>query len=136
MTDHEKWIRNKRHHYHTFSIIFRFLYQVTIRETLVNTRGCIECKGSCCDLTVTRKLNGTSIATKIWMNPRCADCKGSCCDFFSTMADRVPVFQKGLQYGEPVHVRMNPRCMDCRRIECCDFGRSVNVKRTSMMSYL
>jgi len=109
---------------------------VTIRETLVKTRGCTECKGSCCDLSLTRKLNGTSIATKIKMKPRCADCKGSCCDFFSTMDDPNPIFQKGVRFGEPVQVQMQPRCMDCRRIECCDWGRSVNVKQTTMISYL
>ena len=108
----------------------------------MKTRGCTECKGSCCDLSLTRKLNGTSIETKIKMKPRCADCKGSCCDFFSTMIDRAP-FTGGLIVPPmpppmplPVQVQMQPRCMDCTRIECCDWGRSENVKQTSMISYL
>ena len=103
---------------------------------------CTECKGSCCDLSVTRKLNGTLIETKIKMKPRCADCKGSCCDFFSTMRQRVPHHGIGgippirLPLPEPVQVQMQPRCMDCTRIECCDWGRSENAKQTSMISYL
>ena len=126
-----------------FCVDFCLLYQVTVRETLVKSRGCTECKGSCCDITVTRKVKDAAIDTKIEMKPRCADCKGSCCDFFSTMIDRVP-FKPPMKLQTvpksaprvPVQVQMQSRCMDCTRIECCDWGRSENVKQTSMISYL